>query len=310
MKLRNGICAALSALLLTACGGGTASRAGGTLPQTEEPQKVQLVVFAAASLQETLTEIGDLYRADHPEVEFLMNFDSSGTLKTQIQEGAPCDLFLSAAPKQMDQLDLWFPELRDLIGVPQDPIYHPEGDVFEHTMLALDSAARLLSETKTTDAIDLRLTDGLIGFSRKDGDTVIIAGMGGETMISILKPADWVREDVLLILEPQSKQDLLRRWLADNGLCIKSERLVRDAGRIYPVLTARGGRSPDCSEVEFHTGRWELIRSDPLLLDYLTLLQKRAAQAAPYDPKAHELLAAFRSMEERWREHDDRKRDI
>ncbi len=66
---------------------------------------VELMVFAAASMQETLTEIGENYRADHQNVNLVFNFDSSGTLKTQIQEGADCDIFISAGQKQMDELD-------------------------------------------------------------------------------------------------------------------------------------------------------------------------------------------------------------
>ena len=69
----------------------------------EEP--VELIVFAAASMTETLTEIKGLYEASNPGVSIVFNFDSSGTLKTQIQEGADCDLFISAAQKQMNQLD-------------------------------------------------------------------------------------------------------------------------------------------------------------------------------------------------------------
>ena len=68
-------------------------------------QSVELIVFAAASLTETLNAIGESYTAEHPEVTFRFNFDSSGTLKTQIQEGADCDLFISAGQKQMNQLD-------------------------------------------------------------------------------------------------------------------------------------------------------------------------------------------------------------
>lgn len=65
----------------------------------------ELIVFAAASMQETLEEIADLYKEVAPDVTISYNFDSSGTLKTQIQEGADCDIFISAAPKQMNQLD-------------------------------------------------------------------------------------------------------------------------------------------------------------------------------------------------------------
>ena len=77
-------------------------------PAVEEPapaEEVEIVVFAAASMTETLTEIKALYEAAHPGVTITYNFDSSGTLKTQIQEGADCDVFISAAPKQMNALD-------------------------------------------------------------------------------------------------------------------------------------------------------------------------------------------------------------
>ena len=65
---------------------------------------VTLNVFAAASMTETLTEIEALYEKDH-NVDIVLTLDSSGTLKTQIEEGAACDLFISAAQKQMNQLE-------------------------------------------------------------------------------------------------------------------------------------------------------------------------------------------------------------
>lgn len=71
-----------------------------------ETEAVELTVFAAASMTETLTEIGDMYMEANPNVTISFNFDSSGTLKTQIQEGADCDLFISAGQKQMNQLDI------------------------------------------------------------------------------------------------------------------------------------------------------------------------------------------------------------
>ena len=69
-------------------------------------EKVELTVFAAASMQETLTELGNKYMAEHENVTIVFNFDSSGTLKTQIQEGADVDIFISAGQKQMNQLDI------------------------------------------------------------------------------------------------------------------------------------------------------------------------------------------------------------
>ena len=75
-------------------------------PAEEPVEEVELIVFAAASMTETLTEIKGMYEAANPGVTLTYNFDSSGTLKTQIQEGADCDLFISAGQKQMNQLDI------------------------------------------------------------------------------------------------------------------------------------------------------------------------------------------------------------
>mgnify|MGYP005796147691 CR=1 FL=1 len=97
---------AAMAFSLAACSSNTADTAGESAQvggETAEP--VELTVFAAASLTETLNQIAEDYKTVAPDVTLTFNFDSSGTLKTQIQEGAVCDLFLSAGQKQMDQLD-------------------------------------------------------------------------------------------------------------------------------------------------------------------------------------------------------------
>ena len=72
---------------------------------TPEAEPVEVIVFAAASMEATLTQIAELYKEVAPNVTLTFTFDSSGTLKTQIEEGAVCDLFISAAQKQMNQLD-------------------------------------------------------------------------------------------------------------------------------------------------------------------------------------------------------------
>ena len=74
-----------------------------TVPEAEP---VELIVFAAASMTETMNQIAEMYKTVAPNVTLTYNFDSSGTLKTQIQEGAECDLFISAGQKQMNQLDI------------------------------------------------------------------------------------------------------------------------------------------------------------------------------------------------------------
>lgn len=96
MKKRNLlmlILAGFISLSLSACG-------------EKSAEKTELTVFAAASMTETLTELGSKYMEANENVTIVFNFDSSGTLKTQIQEGADADIFISAGQKQMNQLDI------------------------------------------------------------------------------------------------------------------------------------------------------------------------------------------------------------
>lgn len=106
MKKRLLAACALSALLLNACG--TAADPGVTTNPDNgsdaQAAQTELTVFAAASLTESLEEIQKNYETVDPSVKLVYNFDSSGTLKTQIEEGAVCDVFLSAGQKQMDGL--------------------------------------------------------------------------------------------------------------------------------------------------------------------------------------------------------------
>lgn len=123
-KLLAGLLAACMAVSLTACssGGGTDASAN-----ADSGEPTELTVFAAASLTETLEQIAEDYKAVAPDVTLTFNFDSSGTLKTQIQEGADCDVFISAAQKQMDQL-----------GAAADPSVNTEGLDFVQSDSRLD----------------------------------------------------------------------------------------------------------------------------------------------------------------------------
>lgn len=111
MKKRSKAIAALLALAvsmtacLTGCGSTNTNTNADTGSASDVGAKTELVVFAAASMTETLNQIKTDYEAQHKDITLTYNFDSSGTLKTQIQEGATCDVFISAAQKQMDQLD-------------------------------------------------------------------------------------------------------------------------------------------------------------------------------------------------------------
>ena len=70
-----------------------------------EAEETEIQVFIAASLNTVMTELADMYNEEHPEIKITYNPDSSGTLLTQIQEGYECDIFFSAAQKQMDDLE-------------------------------------------------------------------------------------------------------------------------------------------------------------------------------------------------------------
>lgn len=161
--------AAALALSLAACGTPASSAATEptAAPASAETagEPVELVVFAAASLTETLNELAEAYKTVAPEVTLTFNFDSSGTLKTQVQEGAVCDVFLSAAPKQMDQLD-----------AAADPAVNTEGLDF------VDDATRLdLLENRVTLCVPAGTPAGIESFddlAQKLTDGGILMAMG------------------------------------------------------------------------------------------------------------------------------------
>ena len=106
-QFMGGTAAAAAVLGLAACGGNSASTDGGNgSASKDDAKKSAIVIFAAASMTESLTRAGDQFAAANDQYELSFNFDSSGTLKTQIQEGADCDVFISAGQKQMNQMDI------------------------------------------------------------------------------------------------------------------------------------------------------------------------------------------------------------
>ena len=157
------------ALALTACGQkDTAPDTTQTDdPQTEQAEPVELIVFAAASMTETMTQIAEMYKSVAPEVTIIYNFDSSGKLLAQIKEGADCDLFISAAPTQMNALD------GSLIG---DTEKNPDG----LDLIVIDSRVNLL-ENKVTLAVPEGNPKGIESFDQlaellKGGEVLLAMG--------------------------------------------------------------------------------------------------------------------------------------
>ena len=165
-KLLSLLLALSLALALTACGSKD-DGANDADTQDDAAEPVELIVFAAASMTETLNEIAGMYKEVAPNVTLTFNFDSSGKLLTQISEGADCDLFISAAPEQMNAMD------GSLID---DKDKNPDG----LDLIVTDSRIDLL-ENKVTLAVPEGNPKGIESFDQlaellKSGDVLLAIG--------------------------------------------------------------------------------------------------------------------------------------
>jgi len=127
--------------------------------------------------------------------------------------------------------------------------------------------------------IDFRLCDGLKGIREDEVDTVVIAGMGGETIIHILAAAPWskVPGRYTLLLQPMTKAGVLRHWLAENGYRFVEERLVWDKDFLYPVMIVTGGEQPKPDAIAEEYG--VCLENDPLYGQYLDIQIARLQRA-------------------------------
>lgn len=148
--------------------------------------------------------------------------------------------------------------------------------------LPLDHARRTAQRCGLTAGIDFRLGDGLMPVSPGEVDVIVIAGMGGDNIAAILSAAHWAREGPLLLLQPMSKAEVLRSFLPENGFAVEAECLVADKGKLYPILTVRGGKMPPATAAEAWGGF--SLQDDPLwglyLEDRLLRLRRAAAGLA------------------------------
>ena len=158
------------------------------------------------------------------------------------------------------------------------PIYCVKNGVVEYAAacdvreLPLQSARKNAASYGVENRISFFLAPGLEAVKEGTVDTVVIAGMGGETIIEILSGAEWIRNGgITLLLQPQSKITELQQWLRENGFSAEKARLVRDAGRIYLILCVRwnGAGGP---EDPFYL---RLLDGDELIGEYAWQLLKR-----------------------------------
>lgn len=137
----------------------------------------------------------------------------------------------------------------------------------------LNSAINTAKLAGVEDRIDFRLCAGLDKYGPDEFDAAIIAGMGGETVISILEAAPWTRNKKLII-QPQSKIPELRIWLYNNGFLINDAELVYDTGRIYLVWQVSGGSAPEMPDT-LMIDKQLMDKRDALLGAYLEGIIKR-----------------------------------
>jgi len=101
---------------------------------------------------------------------------------------------------------------------------------------SLGAARRSAARYGVSDKIEFIVAPGLDGVGENDADTIVIAGVGGETIIGILEEAPWTKTGKRLILQPQTKKAELLAFLSDNGYTVHETAQVQDKGRNYTVL--------------------------------------------------------------------------
>lgn len=157
----------------------------------------------------------------------------------------------------------------------------------------LQAARRNAEKYGVADRMTFHLSDGVVNLPR-DFDALVCAGMGGDTMVSILNSAPWLKSDrYRLVLQCQSKTPLLRRYLSENGWCIKEEAVLKDGRFLYTVMEIIW--DPDAPQLT--VGQWyispALLKNDcPKTAEYVLRILEglRLAVSHRDDPEKKQAL--------------------
>lgn len=149
----------------------------------------------------------------------------------------------------------------------------------------LDRARETARQYGQVKNICFRLCNGLTDITADEVDTVVIAGMGGETISAIIEAAPWVCRDKRLLLQPMTGMPQLRQWLQSHGYIILEEQIVREGKRLYSIWTVRGGEMPPLSPAELWAG---VNRPGPLRLDYISMVEEKVRKALQGQKAARE----------------------
>jgi len=144
----------------------------------------------------------------------------------------------------------------------------------------LARAKQTAQEYGCRENIAFRLCDGLSGIAPEEADTIVIAGMGGETIAAILEQAAWTKNGAYtLLLQPMSAQNDLRRWLWQQGFGIQNERIVREGDKLYNIMFVRYGCARELSIGEEWAGCQSPEMEQALRGEYLARLLEKTDRA-------------------------------
>ena len=169
----------------------------------------------------------------------------------------------------------------------------------------LNRARETAEQYGVSDKVSFRLCNGLADITANEVDTIAIAGMGGETIASVLEAAPWTKEDKLLLLQPMTSFPDLRSWLQKNGYCIEKETISKEGRRLYSCLTVRAGEMRELTPAELWVG---CQSDDPLRGEFLAMMGGKIERAlngqlSASDPNQkeidslREILTGIREME-------------
>lgn len=174
----------------------------------------------------------------------------------------------------------------------------------------LQAAKRTLRQMGLLSKARLILSDGLMQIPSYGVTDVVIAGMGGETIIHILSDCKWIKGEVNLILQPMTKASLLRGWLCENGFDIHEEKIVHEGKFFYTVIKAVfSGNEYTLSDLEKELGRQDW--TDETVKKYgrfrLSHYRRLAQQMASAQPEAAEYYRRLaEELQEKCREDEER----
>ena len=164
-----------------------------------------------------------------------------------------------------------------------------------------------------TDRVAFRLCDGLSGVEPNEVDTIVIAGIGGETIAAVLEGTPWTKDKAYtFILQPMSAQNILRRWLWQHGYSIQNEVLVREGDKLYNVFAVKYGGAVPVTLGEEWAGRQHPELEQSLRGEYLSRLLEKTSRAIEGISRGkgerdqdrlkelHRIFDAVTTMKEEW----------